>query len=39
MFEGLNKISNELQKIIDEKIKSWGIIVNSVEVKDVLIPA
>jgi regulator of protease activity HflC (stomatin/prohibitin superfamily) len=39
MLEGRDKISNVLQKIIDERTKPWGINVQSVEVKDVLIPA
>lgn len=39
MLEGRDKISNALQKIIDERTEPWGINVNSVEVKDVLIPA
>jgi len=39
MLEGRDKISSELQKIIDERTEPWGINVNSVEVKDVLIPA
>jgi regulator of protease activity HflC (stomatin/prohibitin superfamily) len=38
MLEGRDKISNMLQKIIDERTEPWGINVNSVEVKDVLIP-
>jgi regulator of protease activity HflC (stomatin/prohibitin superfamily) len=38
MLEGRDKISNVLQKIIDERTEPWGIHVNSVEVKDVLIP-
>ncbi len=38
MLEGREKISNELQKIIDERTEPWGINVISVEVKDVLIP-
>jgi len=38
MLEGRAKISNELQKIIDERTEPWGIKVISVEVKDVLIP-
>jgi regulator of protease activity HflC (stomatin/prohibitin superfamily) len=38
MLEGRNKISNELQIIIDERTEPWGINVISVEVKDVLIP-
>jgi regulator of protease activity HflC (stomatin/prohibitin superfamily) len=38
MLEGRDKISSTLQKIIDERTEPWGIHVNSVEVKDVLIP-
>jgi len=38
MLEGRDKISNLLQKIIDERTEPWGINVISVEVKDVLIP-
>jgi regulator of protease activity HflC (stomatin/prohibitin superfamily) len=38
MLEGRDKISNELQKIIDVRTEPWGITVISVEVKDVLIP-
>jgi regulator of protease activity HflC (stomatin/prohibitin superfamily) len=38
MLEGRDKISNELQKIIDVRTEPWGINVISVEVKDVLIP-
>jgi len=39
MLEGREKISSELQRIIDERTEPWGINVISVEVKDVLIPA
>ena len=39
MLEGREKISTELQKIIDLRTEPWGINVISVEVKDVLIPA
>ena len=39
MLEGRDKISNALQSIIDERTEPWGIHVNSVEVKDVLIPS
>jgi regulator of protease activity HflC (stomatin/prohibitin superfamily) len=39
MLEGREKISSELQKIIDIRTEPWGINVISVEVKDVLIPA
>jgi regulator of protease activity HflC (stomatin/prohibitin superfamily) len=38
MLEGREKISDELQKIIDVRTEPWGINVISVEVKDVLIP-
>jgi regulator of protease activity HflC (stomatin/prohibitin superfamily) len=38
MLEGRDKISSTLQTIIDERTEPWGIHVNSVEVKDVLIP-
>lgn len=38
MLEGREKISGILQKIIDERTEPWGINVNSVEIKDVLIP-
>lgn len=39
MLEGRDKMSNILQKIIDERTEPWGINVISVEVKDVNIPA
>lgn len=39
MLEGRNKISHELQVIIDERTEPWGVNVISVEVKDVLIPS
>jgi regulator of protease activity HflC (stomatin/prohibitin superfamily) len=38
MLEGRDKISAELQKIIDVRTEPWGVNVISVEVKDVLIP-
>lgn len=38
MLEGREKISTELQRIIDERTEPWGVNVISVEVKDVLIP-
>jgi regulator of protease activity HflC (stomatin/prohibitin superfamily) len=38
MLEGRDKISGELQRIIDIRTEPWGINVISVEVKDVLIP-
>jgi regulator of protease activity HflC (stomatin/prohibitin superfamily) len=39
MLEGRDKISSVLQNIIDERTEPWGIKVNSVELKDVLIPS
>jgi regulator of protease activity HflC (stomatin/prohibitin superfamily) len=39
MLEGRDKLGIELQKIINERTKPWGINVISVEVKDVLIPS
>jgi len=39
MLEGRDKISFDLQKIIDIRTEPWGINVISVEVKDVLIPS
>jgi regulator of protease activity HflC (stomatin/prohibitin superfamily) len=39
MLEGRDKISSELQQIIDARTEPWGINVISVEVRDVLIPA
>ena len=39
MLEGRDKISAVLQTIIDARTLPWGISVQSVEVKDVLIPA
>jgi len=38
MLEGREKISEELQRIIDVRTEPWGIQVIAVEVKDVLIP-
>jgi regulator of protease activity HflC (stomatin/prohibitin superfamily) len=39
MLEGRDKLSAELQRIIDERTEPWGIAVVAVEVRDVLIPA
>jgi regulator of protease activity HflC (stomatin/prohibitin superfamily) len=39
LLEGRDKISSELRKIIDARTEPWGVNVNSVEVRDVLIPA
>lgn len=36
---GREKIDAELQKIIDERTTSWGVAVQSVEIRDVVIPA
>jgi regulator of protease activity HflC (stomatin/prohibitin superfamily) len=39
MLEGREKLSGELQRIIDARATPWGVNVISVEVKDVRIPA
>jgi regulator of protease activity HflC (stomatin/prohibitin superfamily) len=39
LLEGRDKISGELRQIIDARTEPWGVNVNSVEVRDVLIPA
>ena len=39
MLEGREKISGELQSVIDARTQPWGVNVISVELKDVLIPA
>lgn len=39
MLEGRDKISAELQSIIDQRTEPWGVKVVAVEVRDVLIPA
>ena len=39
MLEGRDKMSEQLQKIIDNRTEPWGINVISVEVKDVNIPS
>jgi regulator of protease activity HflC (stomatin/prohibitin superfamily) len=39
MLEGRDKMSADLQRIIDTRTEPWGVNVISVEVKDVLIPA
>jgi regulator of protease activity HflC (stomatin/prohibitin superfamily) len=39
MLEGREKISAELQQIIDTRTAPWGVHVISVEVRDVLIPS
>ena len=39
MLEGRERISTDLQRIIDARTEPWGIQVISVEVRDVLIPS
>jgi regulator of protease activity HflC (stomatin/prohibitin superfamily) len=39
MLEGRDKISTELQRIIDDRTEPWGVRIVSVEVRDVLIPS
>jgi len=39
MLEGRDKMSVQLQKIIDDRTEPWGIKIISVEVKDVNIPS
>lgn len=36
---GRDKLDAELQKIIDQRTTSWGVAVQSVEIRDVIIPA
>lgn len=36
---GRNKMDSDLQKIIDERTTPWGITVQSVEIRDVVIPS
>lgn len=38
MLEGRDKMSAQLQKVIDQRTEPWGVNVISVEVRDVLIP-
>lgn len=39
MLRGRERLDEELQKTIDEKTTPWGITVQSVEIRDVIIPA
>ncbi|MDA8234667.1 MAG: slipin family protein [Clostridia bacterium] len=39
MLADREKIDHELRKVIDDKTEPWGISVQSVEIRDVLIPA
>jgi regulator of protease activity HflC (stomatin/prohibitin superfamily) len=38
LLRGREKIENELQKMIDERSTPWGVTVQSVEMRDVVIP-
>ncbi|HEX3011314.1 MAG TPA: slipin family protein [Syntrophomonadaceae bacterium] len=38
MLTGRERLDEELQKIIDERTEDWGITVQSVEIRDVVIP-
>lgn len=39
LLSGREMIEQELQKIIGERVDGWGLIVHSVEMRDVVIPA
>jgi regulator of protease activity HflC (stomatin/prohibitin superfamily) len=39
LLRGRERIEEELQKLIDERSNPWGVTVQSVEVRDVIIPA
>ncbi len=39
LLRGREKIEGELQKLIDERCTPWGVTVQSVEMRDVVIPA
>ena len=39
ILAGREKLDTELQKIIDERTSPWGITVQSVEIRDIIIPA
>ena len=38
ILTGRSAIDNELQRIIDERTTPWGVTVNSVEIRDIVIP-
>jgi regulator of protease activity HflC (stomatin/prohibitin superfamily) len=38
LLRGREKIESELQKLIDERSNPWGVTVQSVEMRDVVIP-
>jgi regulator of protease activity HflC (stomatin/prohibitin superfamily) len=39
LLRGREKIESDLQKLIDERATPWGVTVQSVEMRDVIIPA
>jgi len=39
LLRGRERIESELQKLIDERSNPWGVTVQSVEMRDVIIPA
>jgi regulator of protease activity HflC (stomatin/prohibitin superfamily) len=39
LLRGREKIEDELQKLIDERSTPWGVTVQSVEMRDVIIPS
>jgi len=39
LLRGRDKIEQELQKLIDERSTPWGVTVQSVEMRDIVIPA
>src|SRR5260370_1330627 len=39
LLRGRERIEEELQKLIDERSNPWGVTVQSVEMRDVIIPA
>jgi regulator of protease activity HflC (stomatin/prohibitin superfamily) len=39
LLRGRERIESELQKLIDERCTPWGVTVQSVEMRDVIIPA
>jgi regulator of protease activity HflC (stomatin/prohibitin superfamily) len=39
LLRGRDKIESELQKLIDERSTPWGVTVQSVEMRDIVIPS
>jgi len=39
LLRGREQIEAQLQKLIDERSNTWGVTVQSVEMRDVVIPA